>query len=47
MIVLYGEASSRSKDDRLRGGIIAAVKAVARRSILMQITKIKAVNGFH
>jgi hypothetical protein len=42
MIALYGEVNSISKDD-----IIAVVKAVASLSILMKISRLKAVSGYH
>jgi hypothetical protein len=51
MIVLHGKSNSRKKEykrqinnSRLKN-IIAATKAVARKSILMQITRVKAANG--
>jgi hypothetical protein len=37
--------AARNKDDRLRGDIIATVRAVTKKSILMQITKAKVANG--
>jgi hypothetical protein len=46
MIVLYGEVS-RNKGDRLRGDIIAAVKAVASLSIFMRANALKEASGFH
>jgi hypothetical protein len=57
MIVLCGEIS-RSKDNSSKGSnhssrrhnkddTLNVAKAVVRKSILMQITRAKAANGFH
>jgi hypothetical protein len=46
MVILYG-GLSKNKADRIRGDIIAAVKAVVSLSILIRTPRAKAVNGYH
>jgi hypothetical protein len=45
MIVQQGEISKDS--NRNKGAIYNAIKAAVRKSILMQIAKARAANGFH
>jgi predicted transcriptional regulator len=40
-------SNSNSNSRRDKGDIIAVIRAAARKSILMQITRAKVVNGFH
>jgi hypothetical protein len=52
MIVQYGETSRSNKDKHSsrrnsKGATFNATKAVARKSILMQTTKVRAANSFH
>jgi hypothetical protein len=52
MIVLHGKNNSKKKEYKRHNNsnkenIIAVVKVAANKSILMQITKGKAVNLFH
>jgi hypothetical protein len=52
MTVQYGEINSSNKDNHSnhinnsKGAIYNVTKAVVRKSILMQTTKVRAANGF-
>jgi hypothetical protein len=46
MIVQYVITNSSNQDNHNKGDITPVIKAAARKSTLMQITRARAVNGF-